>query len=94
MKHIGSCQTVRALGCGQVCAGVCVRVAFPRGDWVSEKHGKHSDRVRLRRREGSCARQSICVSVNVFQCNASDGAGMGEARRSIPGATSSVIKQG
>lgn len=46
MKHMGSCQTVHALGCGWVC------VAFPRGDLVCEKHGKHSDRVRLRRIEG------------------------------------------
>lgn len=30
--------------------------------------------------KGSCARQSICVWVNMFECDAPDSTMMGEAR--------------
>lgn len=41
-------------------------MAFPRVDQVFERHGKHSDRVRWRRKEGHVAGRA-CERENMFE---------------------------
>lgn len=57
---------------------VCVCVAFPRGDWVSEKHGKHSDGVRWKRREGHAPAEAYVWGRT--RLNEMTSAAVGEAR--------------
>lgn len=89
-KHMGSCQTVHALGCGRVCVAVCERGLSKGwagfwGAWKTQWQGY------IEEERGSCARQHVRASM--FECDTRSRARMGGMRWSMLGVMPSVIKQ-
>ena len=89
-KHVGSCQTVHALGRGWVCVAVC-ECGLSKG-WVGFWEAwKTQWQGYIEEERGSCARQHVGVSM--FECDTRSSARMGGLRWSILGVMPSVIKQ-